>query len=202
MRSFSEFADHRDCQALINECAKIISEMDGEPEQILAKATSSLDEVNWLGAAGNVAGAVARGVGTAVAGAAKGVAQGTGAAASGIGATAQDVSRQMKIDADARKGALAKFDNTVKMLQQLEQELRKNPATAQMRSQNLQGRSVAGYIQAIWKALQKERSSMPILQQDGQTYAQQRKQPGTQQQQQQSNAANPGGMKFVPAATA
>lgn len=142
--SFSEFADKKDTEKLIKETAQIISEMPGNPEEILSNIIEGLDE--------GVLNTLWKGISGAVGGAAQGVAQG-----------AQQWRQESQLKADQQNGPLAKFNNAVKILQDLEQELRKNPATARVGSQNLPKRSVAGYIQTIWKALQKEQGSMPQM---------------------------------------
>ena len=138
MLSFGDFCDILDTNKKIKECASFIANLDIDPE-IVVESTLEEELVegwkDWVGGIG-------RGIKAA-------------------GQVASGVATGMKQASDTISGPAVKFDKAVSILKELEQYLRKNPATAKVPSSSNPKRSIAGYIQAIYKALEKEASSMP-----------------------------------------
>lgn len=151
MISFGQFSDILDNEKEINECAKLISIFDYEPSQIIESVLE--DDIleswkSWLGGMGR---------------AAKAAGQIAGGVASGVAAGGQRAFQGVKQAGDTMGGPLTKFQNAVDTLKDLEKMLRNNPATKQVASKSAPKRSIAGYIQMIHQALEKERLSMPQM---------------------------------------
>jgi hypothetical protein len=138
MISFGEFCAEKD----LRECATFIAKLDVDPVVVMENILEPelFNEIfGGLGRAFKAAGQVA---GSLYSGGLKhGVAQA----------------------ADTVSGPAVKFDKAVAILKELEQYLRTNPATKGAPSSSMPKRSIAGYIQVIYKALEKEASSMPKM---------------------------------------
>ena len=123
-----------------------MSNFDAEPAELIENILESdlvEDWKGWAGRAVAAAGQIAGGVQQGITQAAGGVQQG------------------IKQAADTMGGPAVKFDKAVAILKDLEKYLRTNPATKDTKSMAKPSRTVAGYIQLIYQALEKESSSMP-----------------------------------------
>jgi hypothetical protein len=123
-------------------CAELMSNFDVEPSELIENVLESDLVEDWKGWMGRTAKAAGQVLGSVVSG---GLAHG------------------VKQAADTRGGPAVKFDQAVTTLKELEKYLRSNPATKEVRSTAQPKRSVAGYIQLIYQALEKEKGSMPVV---------------------------------------
>lgn len=145
MVTFGKFSEIIDDQKGLRECASLIAELDIDAASIVESVLEEElveDWRGWLGGAGKALKAAGQVAGSVVSGGLKhGVAQAS----------------------DTLSGPAVKFDKAVAILKDLEQYLRKNPATANVASSSNPKRSIAGYIQSIYKALEKESGNMPKM---------------------------------------
>jgi hypothetical protein len=138
MISFKSFCEEKE----LIKCAELMSNFDVEPSELIENVLESDLVEDWKGWAGRTLKAAGQLAGSVVSG---GLAHG------------------VKQAADTRGGPAVKFDQAVTTLKELEKYLRSNPATKDVRSTSQPKRSVAGYIQLIYQALEKEKGSMPVV---------------------------------------
>jgi hypothetical protein len=138
MISFKSFCEEKE----LIKCAELMSNFDIEPAELIENVLESDLVEDWKGWAGRTLKAAGQLAGSVVSG---GLAHG------------------VKQAADTRGGPAVKFDQAVTILKELEKYLRSNPATKDVRSTSQPKRSVAGYIQLIYQALEKEKGSMPVV---------------------------------------
>lgn len=139
MISFKSFCEEKE----LIKCAELMSNLDIEPAELIENVLESdlvEDWKGWLGGAGRAAKAAGQVLGSVVSGGLK---------------------HGVKQAADTMGGPAVKFDKAVTTLKELEKYLRSNPATKDVRSTSQPKRSVAGYIQLIYQALEKEYGNMP-----------------------------------------
>jgi hypothetical protein len=164
MISFGEFHEIIETEKQINECANLIANLDFDPNTVIESTLEEEELVegwrDWLGGIGRM-----------------------GQAA---GQVASSVSRGIAQASDTISGPAVKFDKAVSMLKELEQYLRKNPATVRVPSSTNPKRSIAGFIQSVYKALEKESASMPKLMNTSKYQLRGRTQPRQAQPQQQA----------------
>jgi hypothetical protein len=141
MISFKSFCEEKE----LIKCAELMSNFDIEPSELIENVLESdlvEDWKGWMGGAGRALKAAGQFAGSAFSG---GLVHGA------------------KQAADTMGGPARKFDQAVTTLKELEKYLRSNPATKEVRSTSQPKRSVAGYIQLIYQALEKEKGSMPVV---------------------------------------
>ena len=131
MTSFKSFCEEKD----LIKCAELMSNFDAEPAELIENILESDLVEDWKGWAGR--------------------------AVAAAGQIAGGVQQGIKQAADTMGGPAVKFDKAVAILKDLEKYLRTNPATKDTKSMAKPSRTVAGYIQLIYQALEKESSSMP-----------------------------------------
>jgi len=141
MISFKIFCEEKE----LIKCAELMSNFDVEPSELIENVLESdlvEDWKGWMGGAGRVAKAAGQVLGSVVSGGLK---------------------HGVKQAADTMGGPARKFDQAVSTLKELEKYLRSNPATKDVASSSKPQRSVAGYIQLIYQALEKEKGNMPMV---------------------------------------
>jgi hypothetical protein len=141
MISFKIFCEEKE----LIKCAELMSNFDVEPSELIENVLESdlvEDWKGWLGGAGRTLKAAGQLAGSAFSG---GLVHGA------------------KQAADTMGGPARKFDQAVTTLKELEKYLRSNPATKDAKSTSKPSRTVAGYIQLIYQALEKEKGSMPMV---------------------------------------
>lgn len=148
MISFGKFCDILDSDKELKECAKLMATSEKSPEDIVESVLEDNiveDWKSWLGGMKKAAGQIAGGI------------------AGGISSGSQRIAQGVRQAQDTMSGPLAKFEKAIETLRDLEKMLRSNPATKGIASKSAPKRSIAGYVQAIYQALEKERSSMPQM---------------------------------------
>jgi hypothetical protein len=141
MISFKSFCEEKE----LIKCAELMSNFDIEPSELIENVLESdlvEDWKGWMGGAGRALKAAGQVAGSLVSGGLK---------------------HGVKQAADTMGGPARKFDQAVTILKELEKYLRSNPATKDVASTSKPQRSVAGYIQLIYQALEKEKGNMPMV---------------------------------------
>lgn len=88
---------------------------------------------------------------------------------------------------DAISGPAAKFDASLKAIEDLAASLEKNPQLQNYPAVSKQGVTLAQYLRAITRVLRKEKDSLPELRSGGSQYAPRQQQSAPQQMPQQQN---------------
>lgn len=148
MITFNEFLERKNVAAAITECANLMAEMDVEPHQYIYECLKEIDPVlaeGWMDGIKNFAGRAWN-------------------AAKQIGSGVWDgggLKHGLKKAGDTMAGPAAKFDAAERALVDLEKVLNDEKFAGFMSST---GRgSVLQYVQAVKKALMKDKEAIPQL---------------------------------------
>lgn len=154
MLTFAEFSDLIEFDRDIRSCAALFAETEVEPGEFVENfLEEDLREGwrDWLSGAGSAA--------------MSGLSR-LGRAAGEVGSSLWDGGLKSGIakGKDTVAGPAVKFDNALKILQDLSAYLNGNDMTKNLPSAGKEGWTVGQYIKAVTKALQKEKDNMPQMQ--------------------------------------
>lgn len=140
--------EHKRVESTITECAHLMANLDVEPHRYIYECLKEIDPV------------LAEGWWDNVKATASNVWQGVKSFA---GDTARGAAKGWNKAVDTVAGPVAKFDAAVRALEDLEKTLGSNPTFNNFQSSEGRG-TVLQYIQAVKKALMKDKDSIPQLQ--------------------------------------